>query len=91
MVTRKYNQRTRQWDVKIVKAKKGYEYIPVLMSKILRRRAEDGESVARIIDLNAGDPAIISPTIGHNTSPTNKRDCTKKKQVHQRTTINNCI
>ena len=30
-ITRKYNQRTRQWDVKIVKVKKGYEYIPALI------------------------------------------------------------
>ena len=72
MVTRKYNQRTRQWDVKIVKADKGYEYIPVLMSKISQRRAEDGESVARIIDLNASDPAIISPTIAHTPAPPTK-------------------
>ena len=72
MVTRKYNQKTRQWDVKIVKADKGYEYIIVLMSKILRRRAEDGEGVARIIDLNASDPAIISPAIAHTPAPPTK-------------------
>ena len=72
MVARKYNQRTRQWDVKIVRADKGYEYIPALMSKILRRRAEDGESVARIIDLNTSDPAIISPTIAYTPAPPTK-------------------
>lgn len=72
MVTRKYNQRTRLWDVKIVKADKGYEYIPVLMSKILRRRVEDDEGIARIVDLNASDPAIISPTIAHIPAPPTK-------------------
>ena len=64
---------TRQWDVKLVKADKGYEYIPVLMSKILRRRAENGEGVARIIDLNASDPAIFSPTIAHTPAPPTKK------------------
>ena len=39
------------------------------MSKILRRRAEDCEGVARIVDLNASDPAIISPTIAHTPAP----------------------
>ena len=72
MITRKYNQRTRQWDVKVVKADKGYEYVPVLMSKIFRRRAEDCEGVARIVDLNASDPAIISPTIAHTPAPPTK-------------------
>ena len=91
MITRKYNQRTRQWDVKIVKADKGYEYIPVLMLKILQRWAKGGEGVACIVDLNASDPAIISSTICLHTSPTNKRNWTKKQQVHQRTTISNCI
>ena len=55
-----------------MKADKGYEYVPVLMSKILRRRAEDCERVARIVDLNASDPAIISPTIAHTPAPPTK-------------------
>ena len=42
------------------------------MSKILRRRAEDCEGVARIVDLNASDPAIISPTIAHTPAPPTK-------------------
>ena len=36
--TRKYNSRTRQWDVKIVKVEKNYEYISVTISKVFRRR-----------------------------------------------------
>jgi hypothetical protein len=31
MVTRKYNPITRQWDVKVVKVEKGYDYIPLLI------------------------------------------------------------
>jgi hypothetical protein len=34
MVTGKYNPRTRQWDIKKIKCLKGYDYIPVLISKI---------------------------------------------------------
>jgi hypothetical protein len=65
IITRKYNPRTRQWDVKIVKVEKGYEYIPLLMSRILRRREVDVESVARHVSLNESDPGLISPTIAH--------------------------
>jgi hypothetical protein len=65
IITRKYNPRTRQWDVKVVKVEKGYEYIPILLSRILRRRQIDVESVARHVSLNDSDPALISPTIAH--------------------------
>ena len=72
MVTRKYNQRTRQWDIKKVKVEKGYEYIPVLMSKILRRRDRDFGGVTQIVDLNISDPALISPSIAHTPAPPTK-------------------
>ena len=32
------NQRIGQWDMKIVKADKGYEYIPLLITKIFHTR-----------------------------------------------------
>jgi hypothetical protein len=73
LVTRKYNARTRQWDVKILKVAKGYEYIPVLTSKILRRRNDDTESVTHLVALNTSDPhALISPTIAHISPPLTK-------------------
>ena len=31
------NRRTRQWDVKNVKVEKGFEYIPVLISKVIQQ------------------------------------------------------
>jgi hypothetical protein len=57
IITRKYNE--------VVKVEKGYEYIPILLSRILRRRQIDVESVARHVSLNDSDPALISPTIAH--------------------------
>ena len=51
---------------------KGYEYIPVLTSKILRRRNDDTESVTHLVALNTSDPALISPTIAHISPPLTK-------------------
>lgn len=65
VITRKYNPRTRQWDVKTVKVAKGYEYIPALQSRILRKRQIDTGYVARHVSLNDSDPALISATIAH--------------------------
>ncbi|CAH3129140.1 unnamed protein product [Porites lobata] len=31
IVTRKYDQRTKDWDVKIITVKKKFEYIPMMM------------------------------------------------------------
>ena len=72
--TRKYNPRTKQWDRKAVKVEKGYEYIPMLLSKILKRRLDDDDvgGVTRVVDLNASDPALISQTIAHIPPPPTK-------------------
>ena len=37
--------RTRQWDHKVVKVEKGYEYIPTLLHKIFKRRLDDDDDV----------------------------------------------
>ena len=55
LVSRKYNPRTRQWDLKAIKVDKGYEYVPVLIAKILRRRMEDFDYVTRNVSLNESD------------------------------------
>ena len=47
IVTRKYNQRTKDWDVKIITVKKKFEYIPVMMAKIYNMRKEDVDIVTR--------------------------------------------
>ncbi|XP_028412490.1 uncharacterized protein LOC114535325 [Dendronephthya gigantea] len=75
IVTRKYNPRTRNWDLKMVKVQKGYNYIPVLIAKILKRRTDDHDigGVTRAVDLNQSDPALISPTIAHLPPPPTNR------------------
>ena len=63
VVSRKYNQRTKEWNSKVVKVKKQYEYIPVLMAKVLKLRKEDANKVTRNVPLNESDPALLAPTI----------------------------
>ena len=62
LVTRIYNPRTRQWDQKIIKVRKGYEYIPLLMAKIIQRRQRDFCGVAQHVSLDETDPGRIAPT-----------------------------
>ena len=61
--TRKYNQRTKQWNVKFVKEVKDFLYIPILMAKMFRKRLDDTEPIARHISLPMDDPTRICPTI----------------------------
>jgi hypothetical protein len=57
----------------VVKVEKAYDYIPVLIANILKRRlGDDDQGVTRAIDLNASDPALISPTIAHLPPPPTK-------------------
>lgn len=63
VVSRKYNQRTKQWDLKILKAEKGYEYISVLMTRISHARMEDIDIVTRNVSLNDSDPRLLAATI----------------------------
>lgn len=58
--------------MKIVKVAKRYEYMPVLMSRILKRRADYVDSVTRTAFLNKSAPAPISPTIVHILPPPTK-------------------
>lgn len=62
IVSRKYNQRTKEWNLRVVKVKKGYEYIPVLMARIIKMRKEDANKVTRNVALNDSNPALLGPT-----------------------------
>ena len=72
MVTRKYNQRTKEWNSKVVKVKNTYAYIPLLMAKILHARSGDVGSVTRQVPLNDSDPALLAPTIARQPPPQSK-------------------
>jgi hypothetical protein len=49
MVSRKYNQRTKSWDSKIIKKAKDYAYVTLMVAKILDSRMADKKSVKRKI------------------------------------------
>ena len=66
-----------------MKVEKGYEYIPVLMSRILRRQEIDVEHVARHVSLNNSDPALISPTIAHIPPVPTKEIFQRKSRLSQ--------
>ena len=59
-------------DIKSVKVKKSYDYIPLLISKIISRRLRDTEPVTRNVSLNASDPGNIAPTIAPIPAPQTK-------------------
>ena len=64
-VTRKYNQRMKSWDSKIIKKKKDYTYVYLMIAKALDRRMQDRKSISRRAVLEADNPRKISATIAH--------------------------
>ena len=69
IITRKYNQRTKSWDVRTVQVSKDYGYIWILMAKIFKLRVDDDDSIAREVPLEADDPRLIAPTIAESEPP----------------------
>ncbi|XP_048588067.1 uncharacterized protein LOC5512102 [Nematostella vectensis] len=63
MVSRKYNRRTKEWNLRIIKVGKTYDYIPMLMAMILRKRFTDIDGITRHVSLAEDDPARIQPTL----------------------------
>ena len=61
--TGKYNQRTKEWNTKVVKVSKDFQYIPIMMAKIFKRRIDDTSPIDRHISMSEDDPARIAPTI----------------------------
>ena len=62
-----------------MKVEKGYEYIPVMISKVFRRRQDDVNSVTQSVPLNESDPRIISKTIAHQPPPPTKEIAQKSR------------
>ena len=78
MVSRKYNQRTQQWDLRVVKQSKGFQYIPLLIAKIFELRIRDSSVVTRNVSLNKSDPRLLAPTIAAKPPPPSN-DLLKRK------------
>ena len=63
VVTRKYNQRSKNWNLKIVKQAKDYGYIWMLLAKVFRLRMGDNENMQRVVPMEADAPRRIAPAI----------------------------
>lgn len=72
ILTRKYNKRTKEWNSKVVKMEKKFEYIPILMAKIMFSRKDDIDIVTRQVSLNQSDPVLVAPTIAPKPPPPSK-------------------
>ena len=70
--TRKYNQRTKEWNTKVVKVSKDFQYIPIIMAKIFKQRIDDTSPIDRHISMSEDDPARIAPTIAQVTPVSSK-------------------
>ena len=62
-VSRKYNQRTKTWNVRVLKESKDYQYIWMLMAKVFRLRSGDEGGIQRAIAMDTDDPRRIARTI----------------------------
>lgn len=78
--SRKYNQRTKEWNTRIIKVDKDYDYIPILMAKVVRRRIEDVLHIDRHVSLSENDPERIAPTIAH-TAPVSSKELCERHQT----------
>ena len=69
---RKYNQHTKEWNTRIIKVDKDYDYVPVMMAKVFRRRMEDVLHIDRHVSLSENDPERIASTIAHTATVSSK-------------------
>ena len=66
------------WDAKVVKFKKDYSYIMLMVAKSLDMRISDKGNVTRPVELSSDDLRLISPTIG-DVEPEASRDLQQRK------------
>ena len=67
-----------QWDLRVVKQSKGFQYIPLLIAKIFELRIRDSSVVTRNVSLNKSDPRLLAPTIAAKPPPPSN-DLLKRK------------
>ena len=80
----KYNQRTKEWNTRIIKVDKDYDYGPVIMAKVFRRRMEDVLHIDRHVSLSENDPKRIASTIAH-TAPVSSKELFQRHQTRFQT------
>ena len=76
---RKYNQRTKHWDVVALKQNKDYSYISMLLAKIFEMRKKDMESMQDYMDMSLNDPRRIARTIAGSAPLTTRELVAKHK------------
>lgn len=64
-----YSKRSGNWRAEPVKAEKKYDYIPVLMADVLKRKADDTEPIVRRVEVSPSNPKNLAPTIALKASP----------------------
>ena len=79
ITSRRYNQRTKQWDVRTVKQDKTFDYIPLLIARMLRARVDDNDLVACKVSLNESDPCLVAPTITAAKPPPSSKELLERK------------
>ena len=60
---RKYSKRTKKWHVQPVKVAKDYHYWPHLLTRVLKLRADDKQSVRKVVERPANHPKNLAGTI----------------------------
>ena len=59
---RRFNLRTKRWDIASPKGDKDYSYIPMLLAKIFKLHAND-DYMQDYMEMSLSDPRRIAPTI----------------------------
>ena len=80
ITSRRYNQRTKQWDVGTVKQNKTFDYIPLLIARMLRARVDDNDLGACKVSMNESDPRLLAPTIAAKPPPSSKELLQRKRR-----------
>ena len=80
ITSRRYNQRAKQWDVRTVKQNKTFDYIPLLIARMLCARVDDNDFVAHTVSMNESDPRLLAPTIAAKPPPSSKELLERKNR-----------
>lgn len=64
-----YSKRSKNWHVVPVKVEKQYKYWDILLSNILKRRADDDKCIARHVEVSATNPQNLAPAIAIREPP----------------------
>ena len=68
---RDYSKHSKNWHVVPVKEEKSYKYWDILLSKILKARADDN-CIVRRVEVSPTNPQNLAPTIGMREPPATK-------------------